>query len=205
MSRPVGSTKYHVNDDFFCQPNKINSYWAGFLAADGALTPYRNNVRLGISIKDEKHLERLRHDVGFNGPIRYSNDLCILEVYSRTWRQSLKENFYVTPQKSLTLKPPVHLNHECSMAYIAGYIDGDGWRTQSRNTPAIGFQGTETVTCWIAGFLNTHFPATRKDTSPSKRSDANCWQATIYGARVIELTQSIKTLELPLLERKWHE
>jgi hypothetical protein len=205
MSRPVGSTQYYVNDYFFCQPHIINSYWAGFIAADGCLTPDRNNIRLYISQKDQPHLEKLKETIGFDGPIRLSRDCCVLEVYSRYWRESLEKHYCVTPQKTLTLMPPNNLSYDASLSYIAGYIDGDGWRTQSRNTPVIGFQGTEEVVRWITGFLNMHFPAARNNTVPAKRKDSECWQATVYGNRVIEFTRAVLKLDVPVLERKWYE
>jgi hypothetical protein len=205
VGRPVGSTYYNVNDDFFKRPDLLNSYWAGFIAADGALSSGRNNVRIGINKKDVEHLVALKYQSLFEGPIREYEDIVVLEVYSKPWRQDLARNFFVTPQKTHTLVPPSHLSYTCTIAYIAGYIDGDGWRTKSRNTPAIGFQGNENVVRWITGFLNTYFPATRKNTVPAKRADAKCWQSTIYGYRVLDLTRAVKRLDLPLLARKWYE
>lgn len=205
MNRPIGSIVYYVNEKFFLRPNTINAYWAGFIAADDALTPDRNNVRLGISMKDRQHLDRFKSDVRFAGPVREYDDMCVIEVYSAYWRADLARHFNIYPRKSLALMPPRSLSHDQTIAFIAGYIDGDGWRTKTRNTEAMGVQGTQDVVAWICDFMNANFPATKKDTKPLKRTDAQCWQATFYGQRVLDLVAAARHLGLPLLERKWHE
>ena len=213
MSRPIGSTKYQVNDGFFCHPNKINSYWAGFLAADGALTPERNNVRLGISTKDENHLENFKSDIDFNGPIRYSNDLCVLEVYSKQWRESLEKNFHVTPRKTFTLTFPKGLSSMSTLAFIAGYIDGDGCIGTYKNTngqsdklydmPSISVIGTRDITERICFVVNDVCGSNERSSRPFRRK--NVYQYSFYGKRAKAFAEIMRKLNVPLLDRKWSQ
>ena len=45
------------NETFFEKPSRVNSYWAGFIAADGCV--YRNTLKITLSKKDKAHLEAL--------------------------------------------------------------------------------------------------------------------------------------------------
>ena len=213
MSRPVGATKYSVNNEFFSKPNVLNCYWAGFLAADAALNPDRNNVRLGISTKDEEHLKRFRNDICFNGPVRYSNDLCIVEVYSVRWRQDLRKNFNITPRKTFTLMPPAQLTYQKALAFVAGYIDGDGCigtyqNTNGRSTklydmPTISVLGTKSITQWICSIVNHTCGSNERSAKPFKRD--NVYQYSFYGKRAVVFADQIRQLSIPVLDRKWSQ
>ena len=52
--------KYEINHDFFDEYNNINSYWSGFIAADGYVD--RKSCRIGIKLshKDVEHLIKLK-------------------------------------------------------------------------------------------------------------------------------------------------
>lgn len=63
----MGTIKLHTtnkikhNTEFFKEPNTLNSYWAGFIAADGCIQQYKDNRQptLAINLKssDINHLE----------------------------------------------------------------------------------------------------------------------------------------------------
>ena len=60
---------YTQNENFFSEPNDKNSYWAGFIAADGGIEKTSNRLRIGLSIKDRELLEVFAQQVEFTGPI----------------------------------------------------------------------------------------------------------------------------------------
>jgi hypothetical protein len=202
--RTIRKRQYEHNFSFFDEPNMINSYWAGFIAADGYLNDERKCLRLLVAHKDKAILYRFKRAIGFTGPVCDDTyGMSYIQIYAADrLLYDLKKNFNITTKKSLTLKPPV-LPKLLSLAFIAGYIDGDGWRTKSRNTPCIGFQGTKRVVNWICDYLNKHFPATSAVTEARKRKDSRCYQATIYGSRVNFLQYQVNLLDLPVLKRKW--
>ena len=49
---------YNKNHDFFTVPNKLNSYWAGFIAADGCVTG-KHILAIKLSEKDKEHLQKI--------------------------------------------------------------------------------------------------------------------------------------------------
>ena len=54
-SHKKGRRKYSVNDSFFSEPNEVNSYYAGFIAADGCIKSNNSEksryLTFGLSIK----------------------------------------------------------------------------------------------------------------------------------------------------------
>ena len=192
------------NENFFAEPNPTNSYWAGFIAADGCVYHGGGKQKLSIVLKstDEGHLVRLQSTIGAGTLHRgrsyskerdkvYHNVRYVL--YSKTICSDLKRVFNVTQRKSLTLEPPIGLGTVNSLAFIAGYIDGDGSYTKSGTRPILKIAGTRSMLEWIVssvGFssgwedrINYHVIYFRSDDS-------------------IRIRDSIRKLNLPLLERK---
>lgn len=61
--------KYNVNDDFFESPSLLNSYWAGFIAADGNLSGNYRKLNIGLAKKDKCILEQFLKDIGAENKI----------------------------------------------------------------------------------------------------------------------------------------
>ena len=205
--RTIRRRQYKHTFDFFDSPNLVNSYWAGFIAADGYVNNERKCLRLLVARKDKAILYRFKRAIQFTGPVcDDTHGMSYVQIYAADrLLYDLRKNFNITTKKSLTLKPPDLKVYSklVSLAFIAGYIDGDGWYTKSRNTPCIGFQGTKRVVNWICGYLNKYFPADRTVTQARKRKYSRCYQATIYGTRVSFLQHQVDLLDLPVLKRKW--
>ena len=54
--------RYTKNEDFFSVPNLTNSYWAGFIAADGHLTSKGATLQINIQARDRsQNLTLLPH------------------------------------------------------------------------------------------------------------------------------------------------
>jgi len=118
---------YTRNDNAFSNITLEACYWAGFIAADGCLYNKRE-LRVCLSNADKGHLEKLRNFIGYTGPLAQSKITTnlYLVVSSSQIYSDLNKNFNITPRKSLTLLPPIGLTYKQSLAYIIGYIDGDG-------------------------------------------------------------------------------
>ncbi len=164
--------KYSVNEYFFHEITKDNSYWAGFLAADGTIYDSEKNSDFRISIKlqarDVCILETFKEVVKFTGNIRTYNRStnfgknCLTSNINicgvKQWVQDLKNNFNVISNKSIVLKAPVILNEEQSLAYIKGYLDGNGSISLSKKG-VYHFQilTTENVGYWTKNVLEKKF------------------------------------------------
>jgi len=199
---------YSINMEFFKEPTIENSYWAGFIAADGCLTERKYLVSFGIQANDGYLLDQLAYSCGYNGPIAYSTlsggykkaSLYLWGV--EPWFKDLKKHFNITPRKSLTLEAPNLTEEDHIKAYIRGYIDGDGHIGKDR----IGFIGTESVMEFIKEQFDNWVP------SCSYRGLSNVFQGTgenvfrykVAGKRAWFILDELLAVKTPSLHRKWN-
>lgn len=229
----LGLSRHYIhsaNLEFFADPNLLNSYWAGFIAADGCVTA-KQTVKISLHTKDRGHLENFVKDVDFTGlvtdQIRVRSDKAFGKnsptIESSTvsiscapsWIIDLDRNFQVTRRKSLTLEPPLALNLECSLAFIAGYFDGDG-SVCIRNMKgkylrlAISFVGTKAVLEWIKTVLEDFIPLQEREGCKVQQKNPRwnepgenpLYSYSLTGRRALILGQKFLELSIPLLERK---
>lgn len=144
--------RFTLDENFFDLPNDINSYWAGFLAADGCI--HRNCVSLEIHNKDEKHLHKIRSLLNYNGDVsrRKNKDLVNLSITSNKIVETLEKNFNIIPKKAKVLESPNIYQEHCIRSFIRGYIDGDGCYSPKYNL--ISIRGTNNMLEWIKSNLN---------------------------------------------------
>ena len=64
------SREYNVNDSFFSTVTEVNSYYAGFIAADGNINKNHPNLTISLAEKDKKFLEKFLVNLDSNYPIR---------------------------------------------------------------------------------------------------------------------------------------
>lgn len=152
--------KYQHNTLFFNIPDVLNSYWAGFLAADGNIyyNPKRNSCRLNCTLKDYDHLIKFKDILEASNPIHtYSKETIYgIHIYHHfnidhagQLANDLNINFNITPRKSLSLESPNLSDENLIRAFIRGYFDGDGYITNGKTGAQIGFCGTNQVVQWI--------------------------------------------------------
>ena len=133
VTKTIGrGTRYKLFDrEFFSKVTHTSAYWAGFIAADGCVTEKNNTVSFGVHPDDRILLERLKQSASLEQPItlRPNNKGGLYAWMSITcpqWVAALEEHYFITPRKSLTLRPPTHLGWEYVWSYIRGVFDGDG-------------------------------------------------------------------------------
>lgn len=208
MARRGKGKKYKVNQQFFDKTGQLQSYWAGFIAADGCLNAKKNCVSIRLNAKDRIHLENFKKAVEYTGPIRdvkpygISNAQVLLQCHSVSeWIESLNYYYSLTPNKSLTLMPPKHLSNDNIWSYIAGYIDGDGsisispWRIQ--------LIGTKALLSWIKGHFDIAAPSDRKLAQVIKSKKCKQYLYSVSSRRAEKILSMISNRDVPLLERKW--
>lgn len=124
--------KYKLFDrEFFSEVNHASAYWAGFIAADGCVHGEKSTVSLGLHPDDRELLERLKLAAKLEQPIteRPNNsgrNYVWMDVTCPQWVKALERHYFITPSKSLTLRPPTHLGWEYVWSYVRGVFDGDG-------------------------------------------------------------------------------
>lgn len=208
--------KNRLNESFFTRPAVLNSYWAGFLAADGCVQTHNPNVvSIDLAFRDFNHLCRLKEALGWEGDVRtYTRrkattghmKVAVLSFSSAQVVSDLEQNFNITPQKSLTLRPPPLQTPDLARAFIAGYIDGDGslWVSKT-GVPTIKILGTKEMLSWIRQWFDLWEPAPHRAASVSHRGGnypGNQYRYRIRGARATRLAQRLPA-GLPVLKRKW--
>ena len=164
-NRHITSSKYSVNESFFSSPTLINSYVAGFLASDGHIGKNGIRIQWKQHIKDKNHLIKIKELMNFTGPIRdYCVDekwrknqynFCNLIINSEQLVTDLNKNFNINRNDKLNHKQvlPNNLDLEQKLAFIIGFIDGDGCICCVKNSYLeLSIIGDENIIGWISDF-----------------------------------------------------
>lgn len=189
------------SNNFFSKPNLLNSYWAGFIAADGGLVKYGNKLKLviGLSNKDKKHLIDFKNDLKSFAKITSYKNCSFLQIYDNKLCLDLKKNFNITPRKSLTLRPPKNLTKWQSLAYIVGYIDGDGCidiSDKKYKYLRLRIMSTKTVLTWVLKLLNIDKSLYLQDKNYILKLD---------GKKALTTLEKLVKVPVPKMKRKWNK
>jgi hypothetical protein len=207
--------KYSVNHSFWKIPNLLNSYYAGFSAADASIKGPVNTYRLEIQKSDEPWLENFKRDIEFNGPIatydrretRNSITSCI-HVTSRQWIEDLELNFSVIPNKTHRLQPPRLDNLDLIMSWFIGYTDGDGCIFHNKANNQIGLNyvsSSESIIKYVNSIVDDNFKGclTKKDNNYKKNKIWQCWGYRVSGIKAAVIINYLSQFPVPKLARKW--
>lgn len=169
-NKSVVNALYTVNENFFSEPNIVNSYLAGFILADGYIMPKRNqkggSVRIKLSNKDSAFLNNIKDLIGFTGPVAEyfyeGKKSSWLTINSDQWVSDLEKNFNIThhdKKNNTNIRPPENLSHLCKLSFICGVLDGDG--SISKITPKVGIPyldlvivGSKDLIEWIRDYTS---------------------------------------------------
>lgn len=198
-----------INSTFFSKPNLLNSYWAGFIAADGCVIDTNGNQKIltiELAIKDYKHLLVFKNTLKVNKKIAiYKNGKsCRVSIGSNKLCEDLYKNFNIVPRKSLTLKPPKNLTNKQALAYIIGYIDGDGSIFYMKRKHfnkiykylRLDVIGTKKLLTYIKKYIN-------KDIKILKRPTESNFRLILDGKKAKTVLYSLNKINVPKLTRKW--
>lgn len=208
-------SKYSHNDSFFL--DEINSYYAGFIAADGSITQDNTTFRMELAIKDKEILESLTKNLNYNKNIeilskkchQFTNkkkNYCRFSIYSKKLVKQLKDIYNITSNKSLTLKPPNITNFEQKLRYIIGYIDGDGHigiRKRKYIYLVLDICGTKEMLEWVCDIL---YKLSNIKLIIKKRKNTNIYHIRGEGNKVYTILKKLNQIQVPFkLERKWNK
>ena len=206
----LSKKKYTIDFHYFKQITADNSYWAGFIAADGCVCNKDSSVRISLSEKDRHHLEIFCKSIGYDGPIiDYKQKQASGNVFNysrvglwgvREWCHDLGSNFNIIDRKSLVLKPPTNLTRIQYLNFIIGYIDGDGSIFfDKKGKIHLGLVGTREMMAWIHYILGQEH-ANRVNFY--KRN--NVYRLVYTGSTAASILQILSNTTCNFrLERKW--
>lgn len=219
------SFKYrkHTKDESFWEtPNPLNCYWGGFLAADGYICEKVGHeaVKVGLSIKDLKHLEKFKKDTKYTGIIsqrksRFKNKekhpytiLVYIGINAcKKWVADMKLNFNLCQRKTKILQGPNLTNDYLNLCFLIGYIDGDGcvhwdkWKKQ----PTIKFVSSSPIILnWVKDIFDRQFNFSAR--APKKfniTKEPTMGKLSISGLRAAKVFELLSAIDIPKLDRKW--
>lgn len=208
---------YTKNDSFFFKANNLNSYWAGFIAADGCIKMSKNRGPI-LSIKlhqqDVNLLEEFKSQTKYTGNINYRDynnsyvDIVIANSYQ--WTSDLSINFNIIPKKSLVLKPPLISDVDLQLQFIIGLIDGDGsifFRQYKDNKKylELSIYGTKEILIWCRDILY-NLENDRYKKLSINNIKKHCYSLHYRKNRAYSLLKKLEAVKTPFrLERKWNK
>lgn len=203
--------KYQVNDDFFANRDSLECcYWAGFIAADGCVgSPKKNCLRLKVKDTDLDHLETFRSSIGYNGKLHFShkneNTYACINIHSKKIVEDLAW-FNITNRKTFTLEPPP-LDGEHALAFLIGYIDGDGCisiEKPKKRSPRLRLSiiGTYNMICWAKTIFDEIAPFS---TNANPRKVGKVFQYSIASKKALHVLSYLQKVNVQKLGRKWNK
>ncbi len=218
--------KYTYNTSFFNQVTLQTCYWAAILTTDGSITirKDRPTITWGAAEKDRMHIELFKTTIESTHPIKQARAKCgistrdpnryheyrtIVLESPHEWVKDLAQHFGVTHNKTLRCPPPKLPSLLHRLAYIRGFIDGDGTVTSTKTdgTMEISICGVNReMIAWIKEVIDGMNLPTAKKVSPSmvhQRKDENCYYFSVRGFRAAVLFELLRRVSVPNLSRKW--
>jgi hypothetical protein len=123
------------------------------------------------------------------------------------WHDDLERHYSITPRKSLTLRPPGELNRENSLAFIVGYIDGDGCIRRQRRKDrmlTVALAGTHPMLSWVKQWFDRLAPPDRRAAVVRLlNKNGKMFSYQVSGIRALAVAQALLKIDLPRLTRKW--
>lgn len=218
----ISQPRTKVDDNFFTIPNPVNSYWAGFIAADGCIS--KNGRFFSVNQSQLEPLQKLKDSCKYQGNISYQRklqekimdrhypakevDIYTIKIKSKQMVLDLYNNFNITSQKSYTLQPPKDLNEYNTWCFIAGLIDGDGhiglYLDKRSITPKIQINivGTIYIIKWVSDFFGNFghiYHPIKKHHPVTAKYHCSCNNAKY----IINKIKSITEIQYLLMNRKW--
>jgi len=184
--------------------NPLNSYWWGLILSDGHITE-RGILKVKLQRSDKDYLDGFAEYLGCT--TRWEQGMIVIETMDKVNARALQGKLGLKKRK--TYNPPDDTlflsSGETLMAFLIGFIDGDGSITYRNGR----FQSIriETHGSWLPFFqelserLLVELGLTSTVTLTTRGS---C--STYLGKQSTYLTlkQFIEEFQLPTLERKWN-
>lgn len=218
--------KWNHDEYFWETPNILNSYWAGFMCADGCVIKTHkgkilNRFTCGLSTKDEDHLKLFKDTVKHTGPFKYctrkspSSDNLVysvhLNIHGEKWLSDLDKNFNIIPNKSARIGPPNYYKEELLFCFLVGYLDGDGCISKINDGRMnITFvSGSREMLLWIKNFVNKRFTYNYNDRDQNlsfttSSINKKCERLTFNGYKAAIIFDYLRKIPVPKLDRKWN-
>lgn len=217
--------KYSYDRAFFSRVTLETCYWGAIMTTDGCIS-MRKGIPTIIWVaaeKDKPHMEAFKAAIKSNHPLNRRTNRCQISTTdpnkhhvnyaialenAREWAADLERHFGVTHNKTLRCPPPSLPTLAHKLAYIRGYIDGDGFITcDKEGVLDVGICGiNREMIAWVKSVVDDMGLPTAKKVIPSlvhQAKDENCYYYHVRGFRAAVLFELLRRLPVPNLSRKW--
>lgn len=217
--------KYKYNKNYFNIPNLMNCWYAGWLAADGAILKRKCSDGIHYDLSWECHAQDKHIQELFIKELNYSSNTLeflptitpinkLYEMHSRIrinhieqMAEDLKNNFSIINNKTYRLGPPNLSSIELKLAYLIGLINGDGciyFDNRIQNLSIYVVSSSEEIIKFVKNTIESfNFPKGKnKQVNISFRN--GCYKYTANGISAIYLFDLLRTINVPILSRKWN-
>jgi len=198
------TAKIKVNHFYFSKYNKENSYWAGFILADGYI---RTNKRFTLEIKlqkqDVNHLHKFKKSIMFEGKIVERETYFNISISSPQLIKDLNENFGIYNKKSLTCTIIDKIPKKFLKDFIRGYFDGDGCISYT-TIDTISFVGTEKTVDFIRNYFHCEVKIKlRSKEMPNMIKNGNIFVINYSGISAFKCLRHMYKNSTQYLDRKY--
>ena len=218
---PYSARKYYANKKFWDEVNIINSYYAGFVAADGNVLLSCGSYVFKIELHpmDDELLAQLSKDCSSTYGVTYSERIkkglirksCLFVCNEHAWRNGLEKNFNIFPRKTYTLEAPP-LQGDFLSAWMAGFLDGDGcYSVHSNGLLCISLSCASLSAIQSVCDFSRQFMASspRNPRLPSVRRHSgqfdHLYQLHISGERAVKMAHYLMSLPCRHMVRKYNK
>lgn len=214
---PFNSRKRECDYRFFQTPNELNSYWAGFLLADGHVNPSASNLmQLLVAIIDKEHLSSFADDLHLASGIWIPKTRinCSVRLHDSSVLEDLIK-FGVHKEKTGKFIAPT-IEDKFLPAFIRGWIDGDGniytkTRVRGKNSwlqVSASVVGNTDAMLWLQDKLINTFNFKNKIGMYHryKNEKLSLSVLSVHSLEgIIQLADIVKYKDTPRLDRKWNK
>ncbi len=230
VPRIICHRKYVHDDNYFSIPNLHNSYWAGYLCADGTIVS-SSAFQLVLAVADIEHLKKFALELKYNGPIHiHNNDGIMIDPRTKVKRYvkstsaglrvsgapkciaDLASNFGVIPNKTYRIQPPNLNSLLLKLAFLRGEIDGDGMIHMLTQRTVKGFyikicSATYDILKWFKKLVDELDLTVLHDKiyNVNPVYGTKAFVLNFAGIRACKLFLLLNSLDTPFLARKWRQ
>lgn len=149
----------YKDSKYFSNQSPNMAWLLGFIASDGTVRKSKNEIKIGLAIKDKEILDKIKQELKLQVEVKTYTANNGYDCCSLTWtcEQHKKDlsKYSIIPNKTFVLKPPYKLEKKFWIDYIRGYFDGDG-SVNNINNRALRWQicsASKEILQWMINFF----------------------------------------------------
>jgi hypothetical protein len=180
-------------------------YWLGFLLADGSFSK-RKEIKIGLSIKDENHLIKLKKFLRIENIHYYKNSVYICGKDTKIF-ETITKKYNISSIKTYIPPDLSSIKNDKMFSLLIGFIDGDGCisKQYKRNDFLLRIKNHKNWQLLIDNIIDEVYHFLEIPNPPiSKIDNSGYSNMTISDTYVLKKIKS-KAIQykLPIINRKW--